>query len=55
MKTYFIFLCLLISTGLTSATTQTTANQDKPPRLYVKSYAENLAASYQGYNNGVKQ
>src|SRR5665213_4246120 len=40
MKTYFIFLCLLISGGLVSASTQTTANQDKPPRLYVESYSE---------------
>jgi hypothetical protein len=40
MKSYFIFLCLLISGGLASATTQTSLSQDKPPRLYVKSYSE---------------
>ena len=40
MKTYFIFLCLAISGELAVATTQATVNQDKPPRLYVKSYSE---------------
>jgi len=40
MKTYFIFSCLLISGGLVSATTQTTVNQDKPTRLYLKSYTD---------------
>jgi hypothetical protein len=43
MKIYFILLGLLISSGLARAAIQTTANQDKPPRLYVKSYTESNA------------
>ncbi len=46
MKTYFIFLCLLISACLASATTQTAVNQDKPARLYVKSYGMGDSGSY---------
>jgi hypothetical protein len=38
MKVYFIFVCLLITGGFASATTQTTLNQDKPSRLYMKQY-----------------
>jgi hypothetical protein len=38
MKTHFIFLVSLISSGLAYATSQATLNQDKPARLYVKSY-----------------
>ncbi|MGD0207025.1 MAG: hypothetical protein ABSC89_05395 [Verrucomicrobiota bacterium] len=41
MKTYFIILCLLISTGLASASIQTAVSQDKPPHVYVKSYKMN--------------
>ncbi len=41
MKTYFIFLCLIVSGGFVHATTQTKADPDKPPRLYVESYKEN--------------
>ncbi len=52
MKTHFIFLCLIVSGGLASASTQTTANQDKPSRLYVKNYIENnnsvVVSSYSG-------
>jgi hypothetical protein len=48
MKTYFIFLCLLISGGLASATTQTTANQDKPCLLYIKSYSESRSSAFVG-------
>ena len=39
MKIYFILLSVLIGSGLANATIQTTANQDKPPRLYVKTYS----------------
>ena len=47
MKIYFIFLCLIISSGIASATTQTPLNQDKPPRLYVKTYFEaNTSSSF---------
>jgi hypothetical protein len=51
MKTYFIFLCLLISGGFASATTQNTADQDKPARLYVKSYSMGDSGFY-FYENG---
>jgi hypothetical protein len=45
MKNYFAFLCLIISAGLAEATTQTSLSQDKPPRLYVKSYNEQVNGS----------
>jgi hypothetical protein len=51
MKTCLIFLCLLISGGLASGTIQTSTSQDKPMRLYVKSYTEKVAATFQGYDN----
>jgi hypothetical protein len=38
MKIHFVLLCLLISSILANATVQNSASQDKPPRLYVKSY-----------------
>ncbi|MGH7951301.1 MAG: hypothetical protein ACREFE_05205, partial [Limisphaerales bacterium] len=49
MKTYFTFLCLIISGGWANATTQTSLNQDKPPLLYVKSYTE--SSSCHAVNN----
>lgn len=48
MKTYFIFLCLLVSGRFASATTQTAANQDKPCLLYVKYYSESRSAELGG-------
>ena len=45
MKIFFIFLCLLVSGGVVSATTQTSANQDKPPRVYIQSSIEKIASS----------
>lgn len=45
MKTYFIVLCLLISSGLANASIQTAVSQDKPPYVYVKSYNMNDQAS----------
>ena len=38
MKTFFLVLCLIITSRLANATTQTKFNPDKPPRLYVKEY-----------------
>jgi hypothetical protein len=38
MKTFFILLCLIISGEMANAAIQTTTSQDKPPRIYVKSY-----------------
>jgi hypothetical protein len=45
MKNCLIFLGLLISNGLVFATSQTGFNQDKPPRLYVKSYIESAGGN----------
>jgi hypothetical protein len=45
MKIYFTFLCLLISSGLASASIQTAVSQDKPPHVYVKSYKMSDQAS----------
>lgn len=49
MKTHLIFLCLIISGGLTNAAIQNKANSDKPSRLYVDSDTQ-----YFNYNgNGI--
>lgn len=40
MKAHFTFLCFIISGVLANATIQVSVSQDKPPRLYVKSYTE---------------
>jgi hypothetical protein len=45
MKMYFIFLCLLISSGLACASIQTAVSQDKPPHVYVKNYKMSDQAS----------
>jgi hypothetical protein len=54
MKTYFIFICVIISGSVASATTQTAANQDKPPHVYVKSYnmSEQVSGTYHFQDNG---
>lgn len=55
MKVSLIFLCFFLSVGFTSATTQTSMSQDRPPRLYIKSYSETDAGSgfyhYKSSNN----
>jgi hypothetical protein len=55
MKTQLVFLCLAISSGLAgAATTQTPLNQDKPPRLYVKSYScavSSITARHDAFNS----
>jgi hypothetical protein len=45
MKIFFTLLCLLISSVWANATVQNAADQDKPPRLYIKSYTEARTAS----------
>ena len=45
MKTYFVFLCVIISGGLANATTQTAVSQDKPPYVYIESYKMSDQAS----------
>jgi hypothetical protein len=46
MKIYYLLLCFTFSSVLAKAVTQTTANQDKPPRLYIKEYGESQHESY---------
>jgi len=46
MKTYFISLCLVLIAGLADATTQSSVSQDKPTRVYVKSYNESCVETY---------
>jgi hypothetical protein len=51
MMKIFAFICLLVSGALAGASVQTTANQDKPPRLYIKTYTEAASGKYQGFIN----
>lgn len=53
MKTYFIILCLLISSGLAIASIQTAVSQDKPPHVYVNSYNMNDQASGTHYDETI--
>jgi len=45
MKNCLIFFGLFIGSGLVFATSQTALNQDKPARLYVKSYIESAGGN----------
>lgn len=53
MKIQFTVLCLFTACGMVRAAVQATLDQDKPARIYLKTYTEKRVASFVGFNNAV--